>query len=61
LKIILGGFFMKTIKINEQQQQNLITFLDRVQIKGIQEATEYLLLVKIINEATEETQNNEGE
>jgi hypothetical protein len=52
---------MKTIKINEQQQQNLITFLDRVQIKGIQEATEYLLLVKIINEATEETQNNEGE
>jgi hypothetical protein len=35
--------------------------LDSVQVKGIASANEYLQIVKIINEAKEETPNNEGE
>jgi hypothetical protein len=50
-----------TIILTEEQQKNLLLMLDTVQVKGIQSANEYLKIVKIINEATEETQNNEGE
>lgn len=42
---------MKIIEITVQQQQNLLAFLDRVQVKGIMESTEYLTLVKEIQNA----------
>ena len=42
---------IKIIELTEQQRQNLIALLDRVQVKGISECTEYLTLIKEIQNA----------
>jgi len=49
----------KTIKVNAQEQENLLIFLNRVTVTGFQESIEYMKLFKMIQDAEEETPNQE--
>lgn len=43
-----------TITLTSEQQKNLLLMLDTVQVKGIQSANEYLKIVSLIQNATDE-------
>lgn len=49
----------KKLSLTEQQQHNLLTFLDRVQLKGFQETNEFLKIVGLIQNAKEECEDVE--
>lgn len=51
---------MKTIKLTEQQIKNALLFLDRVECKGIQEATALVELAMAIGKAKDIEDTNDN-